>query len=576
MGPALEKPLARPRVAVLAVALAPYAIALWFGAWSLRGLESGTPVDSDAARHAMNGVFFHDLVRHGDPLHLVDFAKSYYSRYPSLSMPYHPPLFPAVEALFFFVLGVNFFAARVAIALATAVAALLMYRLALRTHGSHAVAAASTVLFFSLPCTLILSSDVMLEMPTLALVLAAMLLLPGLGGAWSLRRGMAYALVAAAAVWSKQNVVFLGLVPFAYAALEGRWRAFKSATLWVPACVFGVLVLALASLAVLFGVAGNRAWPPFRLIPILSHNVPYYAGVMRSEFGVVGMALVVIALVVTLVGLRRGGARASAPYLAWIACVFAVAFLMPPYDYRYVFFAYPALAILVSSVLLGAGRKLLPERLAWLPPATLAALAFAAHIATPPAFVNGPAAAAKLIAAARPDRVLYCGRSNGNFIFALRALDPDLRTAIIRGDKLPREVFTPAAFGKFAHDYGVQYIVLERSIVPRPWYGLLEPAPAAVRLCWRPATGQLRPNDEWDAARVPLSGSLANTREYAAAARARCLPQGGTAPRTVPVSLRGTGSEFRLRFAPPHGAGHQQCEDRECEEGREKLSHAAA
>ncbi|HEX8985888.1 MAG TPA: glycosyltransferase family 39 protein [Bryobacteraceae bacterium] len=478
MGPALAKTAGRPRVAALAVALAPYLIALWFGVWSLRGLESGTPVDTDAARHAMNGVFFHDLVRHGDPLHLVAFAKSYYSRYPSLSMPYHPPLFPAVEALFFFGLGVNFFAARVTIALATAITGWLMYHLALRTHASHAVAAASTVLFLSLPSSLILSSDVMLEMPTLTLALAAMLLLPGLGGAWSLRRGMAYALVAAAAVWSKQNVVFLGLVPFAYAALEGRWRAFKSAALWVPACVFGVLVVALAWLAVLFGVAGNGNWPPFSPIPILSHNVPYYADVMRSEFGTAGLALVVIAVGVTLVGLRRGGgARASAPYLAWIACVFAVAFLMPPYDSRYVFFAYPALAIVVSSVLLGAGRKLFPERLAWLAPAALAALGFAAHIATPPAFVKGPAEAAKLIAAAQPDRVLYCGRSNGNFIFALRALDPELRTAIIRGDKLPLNLFAPAAFEKFAHDYGVQYIVLERSIVPRPWYALLEPAP---------------------------------------------------------------------------------------------------
>ena len=84
----------------------------------------------------MNGVFVHDLVRHGDALHLIAFAKSCYSRYPSLSIPYHPPLFPLAEALFFFGCGVNLFAARPAVAAATALGVVLHYRLVLRTHGS--------------------------------------------------------------------------------------------------------------------------------------------------------------------------------------------------------------------------------------------------------------------------------------------------------------------------------------------------------------------------------------------------------------------------------------------------------
>ena len=107
MGPALVKEVRPPRLAA-AKAAAPYAIALVFALWSLRGLESGTPVDTDAARHAMNGVFLRDVVLHGHPMHLVAFAKAYYSRYPSLSIPYHPPLFPLAEALFFFGFGKEF------------------------------------------------------------------------------------------------------------------------------------------------------------------------------------------------------------------------------------------------------------------------------------------------------------------------------------------------------------------------------------------------------------------------------------------------------------------------------------
>jgi len=144
----------------------------------------------------MNGVFVHDLVRHGDPLHLMAFAKSCYSRYPSLSIPYHPPLFPLAEALFFFGFGVNLFAARVSAA--TALGVVLLYRLVLRTHGSPVIAAASTVIFFSLASAFTLASDVMLEMPTLALILLSMLYLSDLDGNYSLRRGLAFASVVVA------------------------------------------------------------------------------------------------------------------------------------------------------------------------------------------------------------------------------------------------------------------------------------------------------------------------------------------------------------------------------------------
>ncbi|HVX66013.1 MAG TPA: glycosyltransferase family 39 protein, partial [Bryobacteraceae bacterium] len=398
MGPALAKPAVWPRVAAAAAMLAPYLIALWFGAWSLRGLDSGTPVDTDAARHAMNGVFVHDLVRHGDPVHLMAFAKSYYSRYPSLSMPYHPPLFPVFEALFLFVLGVNYLAARLSVAAATAFAAWLLYRLILKTHGSHAVAAAATVLFFALPSTLVLASDVMLEMPTLVLVLAALSALPRPGEHWSWRRGWAFALAATAAVWTKQNAVFLGVVPFAWVALSGRWRVLKSAALWIPAFVFGVFVLLLASLAAMFGVAGNGKWPPFEPLPILSHNVPYYFDVMRQEFGIGGLVLILAAVVAALLDAWRGRSHANTPYLAWAACVFAVAFLMPPYDYRYVFFGYAALAVVVCSVAFEAAKRILSARRAWMVPAALAALWFATHITTRPGFLYGPAEAARLMA----------------------------------------------------------------------------------------------------------------------------------------------------------------------------------
>jgi 4-amino-4-deoxy-L-arabinose transferase-like glycosyltransferase len=441
--------------------LVPYALALFFALWGLRGLASHTPVDTDAARHAMNGVFLGDFLRHGNLLHPVAFARSYYSRYPALSMPYHPPLFPAFEALFFLGFGVNLLSARLAVAVTTGISAVLMYKLVLKTHHSQAIAAVSTVVFFALPSSLVLSTDVMLEMPALALVLLAMLWLPGFEGNFGVRRGIAFALIAAAAVWTKQNTVFLGLVPFVYAAVEGRWRSLRSAGLWIPAAVYGFLAGSLALIAAAFGVAGNSKWPRFDALRVLQHNVPYYAGVVRQEFGILPAVLVLIAIIFLF--------RQNTLYAAWTACVFLVALFMPPYDLRYVFFAYPAMVVAGCSVLFRGARMAFPQRAAWIVPAATAAVWFLAHVAERPVFLHGPFEAASMIAGSQPVRILYCGRSNGSFTFAVRSLDPALRMAVIRGDKLAREIFAPRELQRFAHDYGIGYLVLEHTEIPRAW-----------------------------------------------------------------------------------------------------------
>ena len=53
---------------------------------------------------------------------------------------------------------------------------------------------------------------------------------------------------------------------------------------------------------------------------------------------------------------------------------------------------------------------------------------------------------------------------------------------MIRGDKLPPEMFTPSRFEKFAHDYGVEYVILEHTIIRRPWDALVKQAPQSFAL----------------------------------------------------------------------------------------------
>ena len=107
----------------------PYLLALFFALWGLRGVGCNNIVETDAARHAMNGAFIHDYVRNGQLTSPVAYGELYYSRLPALSLPYHPPGFPMIEALFFFIFGVNVPAARLAVALCVFASVVLLYRI---------------------------------------------------------------------------------------------------------------------------------------------------------------------------------------------------------------------------------------------------------------------------------------------------------------------------------------------------------------------------------------------------------------------------------------------------------------
>jgi len=153
--------------------LASLLLAIFFGLWSLRGISGSSIADYDTARHGLNGAFILDMFRRWKMVHPVQYGYWYYSRLPALSLPYHPPLFPVFKALIFSIFGVSPFSARLAVAIAAAVAVLLMIRLLRKSHGSPLLALMVTASFFALPTVQRLSNTVMLEIPALVFVLAA-------------------------------------------------------------------------------------------------------------------------------------------------------------------------------------------------------------------------------------------------------------------------------------------------------------------------------------------------------------------------------------------------------------------
>ena len=128
--------------------------------------------NGDETRHLMTGVYVRDVLVDRPVTELRDYSVRYYLQYPALGLLVWPPFFYFVEGSFMLVFGTCFLAAQVLVGLFAAAACVYLFLLTHRTHGTPTAALA--VLFFGLsPLVFEFSAQVMLEVPTLALALAA-------------------------------------------------------------------------------------------------------------------------------------------------------------------------------------------------------------------------------------------------------------------------------------------------------------------------------------------------------------------------------------------------------------------
>jgi hypothetical protein len=409
------------------------------------------------------------MVRHGQLAHAVQYGYWYYSRLPALSLPYHPPVFPAFEAVLYAVVGVNTLAARLAIAFATFAAVLLLYRFVLRTHSAPALAASVTVAFFALPRIQKLSATVMLEVPALVFVLAALFFVTPEEEAFQRPRSLLFALFAAAAIWTKQTI-FLFAFPFVYVVLSWKWRLLRNRYFWTDVSVIALSAAMLAMLGRQIGWNSiNQSWAHMTALQQIVQNSVYY---LRWKIVLALLLLAVAFLTYRLPG-GRDDLRRDRLYISWFFAAMLVLMVSPAYSYRYLFFAFPPFLVILFN---GMSRMVHPwlQSRSWIIPAAVGCAALAYGCTCAPVVLRGPAEAANFLHNSGFRRILFCGiRGNGAFIFGVRSADPQVSTIVIRGDKLPESTFTPEALNSLIRQYGVDSVVLERTpATPQPWDGL--------------------------------------------------------------------------------------------------------
>jgi predicted membrane-bound mannosyltransferase len=126
----------------------------------------------DEAQHAVTGLFVADALHDLPIRHPVQYAYHYYAQYPAVAILHWPPLFYLFEGISFMLFGPSVVSARLTVILFAMVLLYQWFLLVEQLQDSYTAAVCTAVLGL-LPTMLLFEKTIMLEIPSLALGVAA-------------------------------------------------------------------------------------------------------------------------------------------------------------------------------------------------------------------------------------------------------------------------------------------------------------------------------------------------------------------------------------------------------------------
>ncbi|MGL6075080.1 MAG: ArnT family glycosyltransferase [Fimbriiglobus sp.] len=432
--------------------------------------------NNDETRHVMTGVFFADAI-HDLPSFARNpkaFATDYYTQYPALGLLVWPPFFYGVEGVGMAILGPDFWVARLVLSLFNLIAAWYVFALA-RRFVSEPWAGFTVALVGFAPLVFQMSRYVLLEMPTLAMVLASIYHFEKCLESYSFRQAMLACVFAALAALTRFDGVLL--LPFvAIRILQTReWRVLTRRGVIIGVLTAIVLTgpnyaLTMREYSKGLVTATTTGTNSDSTSFLALANFTRYPEFVPEQIGSIGTFATIMGAIIAVA--TKHSARGF--LLALIAAVYVTFTPMAEQESRHAIYWIPALALLTVIGLEWLGRKC-SLTLA----VTLAAgiLGWTAYLSTEERgwYVRGYEEAAKYVLENREaDRpVLMEGVLNGGFIYQIRRLDTTRRVQVLRGDKLFYAVLSNPAGGyeEFTksdtealaklHDYDPEFIVIE-------------------------------------------------------------------------------------------------------------------
>src|SRR5581483_7912842 len=334
---------------------------------SLPHLASTRIDDIDSAHHIMDGIFFRDFIIDlpRSLRHPIAYTFSYYEQYPALGFVFWPPLFPAIEALFFLFGQIDVRVARVCVLAFGLLLALIIHAL-LRRSFSRATAVLTVLLILSTPIIAAFYQQIMLEIPALAVTFLSIFFYKRIVTHASLRWAdlLLFSFTAAAAVYTKQTVVFIFPAFFLDAYVNHR-DIFRNRRCWLSVLLLILLLTPLALYTVTIGKANlhqsigsdksfvlNSAAPPDRWS---ATGWLYYPTHLPRLLNPILILLAIGGVGYSL--LNPVFFRANALWLGWIASWYLMfSYFLNKQD-RYALFWLPSLIILAVAFLVALSRR---------------------------------------------------------------------------------------------------------------------------------------------------------------------------------------------------------------------------
>ena len=416
---------------------------------ALPNLHSSNIDDLDSAHHLMDGYFFRDLL-HDHPHHrLGAWAMSYYKQYPALGFIFWPPLFPAVLGIFCTVLGANVLAGRVCLLFFGMVFTAAFYVL-LRRQAPRWIAFCGAAACITCPGLIWSFNQIMLELPTLAMMCLALLaylhLRDRVAAPSSIPRALLTAAALAAVIYTKQPAWFLYLaIALDVVCTPGLLRKREA---WIAIAAFVVFVLPLAAFTMKFGHANlaQSVGSNTKLIMSNYEALPRWSLAAWSFYPKLALTLlppVVLVFALIALGLSvkdRGFRRRNVLWISWLL-FFYVTFSF--YDNRlprHATFWWPAWVALATAAFAylcaHASRTVaLIAPLALLIPIPLY-LGHARHNDFSDFHEQLPIVASLFQGGASPGNVLLLGPDKQTYVALIRQMDNSRQVHVLRGESL--------------------------------------------------------------------------------------------------------------------------------------------
>jgi hypothetical protein len=401
------------------------------GVITTRGITKGEfSYNVDETQHAVTGLYAADLLRDHPFRHPVQYTYRYYAQYPALSGVIHwPPLFYGVEGVCFLALGPRVESAHMSVLFFAFLGLVFWFRLMSYLLNDWA-AALSTLLLGLLPSVLLFEETVMLEVPSLALCIAATYFwfrflleedprfLPWFGG------------FATAALLTKQNSVYLLLfcalsilVLRKYRLLATRRAIFLAALACIVVAPYYVAVYMTHWRTIAMDLSEQSSSIFQRLL--------FYPQALPNQLGWTLLALAALGIATARSWSNR--TNAATLMLTWILSCYLTFTVIGHKEHRYILYWIPAFlyfagGILTNDQLWRAGRIWKVAASTLLATTTvLSALAFER-----PRTEGYESAARWITGTAKQGVILYDGDLPGDFIFFLRVNDPGRRFVVLR------------------------------------------------------------------------------------------------------------------------------------------------